>query len=139
MTNRKIRERIAATKARSAWDNGVKFYAEWLLDKYEEANGWHYHQWLVRAEDSEFSPLPLNEKTLLNGARDWKEYSWGGCAFVSNFDICITLATPSEQRRANDGERRPNAREEWLDVQARALYQAAWLILDIVNNGVAKL
>lgn len=32
----KIRERLAATKPRSAWDKGVKKIAEGLLDKYEE-------------------------------------------------------------------------------------------------------
>lgn len=31
----KIRERLAATKPRSAWDKGVKEIAECLLDKYE--------------------------------------------------------------------------------------------------------
>lgn len=35
------------------------------------------------------------------------------------------LCTPSELRRTHNGERRPNSREEWLDTQARALYQAA--------------
>lgn len=32
----KIRERLAAFKARSAWGKGVKEIAECLLDKYEE-------------------------------------------------------------------------------------------------------
>lgn len=32
----KIRERLAAFKARSAWDKGVKEIAKGLLDKYEE-------------------------------------------------------------------------------------------------------
>lgn len=32
----KIRERLGATKPRSAWDKGVREIAECLLDKYEE-------------------------------------------------------------------------------------------------------
>ena len=60
----------------------------------------------------------------LNGARNWSDYSWGGSAFVYDRDIAAALCTPSELRRTRNGERRPNSREEWLDVQARALHQA---------------
>lgn len=40
-------------------------------------------------------------------------------------DIAELLCSPSELKRKKYGERRPNSREEWLDVQARALAQAA--------------
>lgn len=60
----------------------------------------------------------------LNGSRDWSEYSWGGSALVYDGDIAAALCTPSELKKTRNGERRPNSREEWLDVQARALYQA---------------
>lgn len=30
-----------------------------------------------------------------------------------------------ENRKDRNGERRPNSQEEWLDTQARALFQAA--------------
>ena len=49
-------------------------------------------------------------------------------------DICKRLCSPSEQRKTKNGERKPNANEEWLDVQARALCQAARLVIDIVNR-----
>ena len=39
-------------------------------------------------------------------------------------DIAAALCTPSELKKTRNGERRPNSREEWLDVQARALHQA---------------
>lgn len=52
------------------------------------------------------------------------ESSWGGSHLCYNSDIARHYCTPSELRRTRDGERRPNAREEWLDVQARAIYQA---------------
>ena len=61
---------------------------------------------------------------LLNGASDWDAYSWGGCALIYDTDIAEHYCTPSELRRTRGGERRPNASEEWLDVQARALRQA---------------
>ena len=76
----------------------------------------------------------ITEKDLLDGAKDWYEYSWGGCSLLYNSDICKRLCSPSEQRKTKNGERKPNANEEWLDVQARALYQAARLIISIVNR-----
>lgn len=52
------------------------------------------------------------------------ESSWGGSHLCYNYDIARHYCTPSELKRTRDGARRPNAREEWLDVQARAIYQA---------------
>lgn len=52
------------------------------------------------------------------------ESSWGGSHLCYDYDIARHYCTPSELKRTRDGERRPNAREEWLDVQARAIYQA---------------
>ena len=63
-----------------------------------------------------------------NGIRDLyqcaHESSWGGSHLCYDSDIARHYCTPSELRRTRDGARRPNAREEWLDVQARAIYQA---------------
>lgn len=86
---------IRKIRSRSKWGEGVKFYAEWLLDNYEEHIDFLYSEWLLRDDDTEFTPPPMTEKLLLNGARDWKQYSWGGNAYVSDFEICQTLATPS--------------------------------------------
>lgn len=52
------------------------------------------------------------------------ESSWGGSHLCYDYDIARHYCTPSELKRTRDGARRPNAREEWLDVQARAIYQA---------------
>lgn len=68
------------------------------------------------------------EKALLNGATNWKNYSWGGCSLVYNYDIAQRCCTPSKFKKTNGGNNRPNKNEEWLDVQARALYQA-WLLI----------
>ena len=77
-----------------------------------------------------FEELDLTESkkvraALLNGAADWSQYSWGGCSLIYNSDIAERLCNPSELKKTRNGERRPNSREEWLDVQARALFQAA--------------
>lgn len=53
-----------------------------------------------------------------------RESSWGGSHLCYDYDIARHYCTPSELKRTRDGERRPNAREDWLDVQARAIYQA---------------
>lgn len=104
---------IEAIKARSAWDKGVKLYAVELIDD------------LTECELQEGVNNNLRRNALLNGASDWKEYSFGGCSLIHDGDIAERLCTPSELKRTRNGERRPNSREEWLDTQARALYQAS--------------
>lgn len=44
---------------------------------------------------------------------------------IYDSDIAERLCNPSELKKTRNGERRPNGREEWLDTQARALFQAA--------------
>lgn len=113
------RASLEAEKQRSAWDKGVTVYALELLDGLEEALDGGF----VCPDDLQ-APKAL-EKALLNGASDWEQYSWGGCSLCYDADIAARLCTPSELKRTHNGERRPNSREEWLDTQARALYQAA--------------
>lgn len=110
MKAREIIETLAARKDRSAWNRGVTAYAIGMLYDLDGDAELEGHQQILAL--------------LLNGAGDWHRYSWGGCAYVYDEDIARALCTPSELRRTRDGERRPNAREEWLDVQARALAQA---------------
>lgn len=114
-----IRGRLAAFKARSAWVKGVKEIAENLLDKYEE---------IVRDREGSDPEPPLTEKTVLNGARSWEQYCYGGCAMIYDREIAETLCTPSELRRTDYGCKAPNSRETWMDVQVRAHVQA-WLLI----------
>ncbi len=114
MTIDTIRNAITARRARSAWDKGVNLYALELLDSIRD----------LPAADSRQEI----QKALLNDARDWKEYSLGGCSLCYNSDIAERLCSPSELKRTRGGEWRPSRYEEWLDVQARALYQAFRLI-----------
>ena len=115
----KIEEIIAileAHKTRSAWDKGVTQYAFELLESLE----WYCKEYNEEAPTSR----NLLEKILLNGASDWSQYSWGGCSLIYNADIAERLCSPSEYKKTKEGRNRPNAREEWLDTQARALFQA---------------
>lgn len=121
-TIKEIRQAIENEKARSAWDKGKKAYALELLDNFPE--------------DHEFYASPADKKELLNGAADWSQYSWGGCSLIYNSDIAQRLCSPSELKKTHNGERRPNSREEWLDVQARALFQAAHMICRLAQSQV---
>ena len=107
----------ATTAERSAWGRGVAQYALDLLDTLED--------W---SEYNNGAEIPNNrakiKEIVLNGARNWKEYSWGGCSLCYNGQIAKRLCTPYELARTCSGERNPNGKESWLDVQARALYQA---------------
>ena len=115
----KLYQSIESEKQRSAWDKGVTQYALELVEQLgEQINGGY------------FKELDLTESkkvraALLNGAADWSQYSWGGCSLIYDSDIAERLCNPSELKKTRNGERRPNSREEWLDTQARALFQAA--------------
>lgn len=110
---------INGRKDRSAWDKGVSIYSYELLEQLKEA-----------AEGGYFKAEQINSgnairEAMLNGAKDWSQYSWGGSSLIYDGDIAERLCNPSELKKTRNGERRPNSREEWLDVQARALFQAA--------------
>ena len=127
-----IMQELEAMKVRSAWSKGVNAYAYDLIDVLDEAisGGWYY-------EEDIDSPKVL-EKMLLNGADSWIQYSWGGCSLIYDGDIAERLCTPSELKRTHNGQKKPNKSEEWLDTQARALYQASELIKKIVKETKAK-
>ena len=106
-----VRVNIEGIKAQSAWARGVKATALELL------------------EDTDHYGLPISEENLLNGADDWQHYSEGGCSLIYDYDIAERYCTPSELKRCKGGERMPNAQENWIELQARALYQASRLII----------
>ena len=110
-----IKQKLETRKDRSAWDKGVTIYALELLDEIKES---------IDYNGKEPETMEELKKIALNGAENWDEYSWGGCSLIYNGDIAERLCTPSELKKTQNGERRPNSREEWLDVQARALRQA---------------
>ena len=124
-TLRQIKQELEKEQGRSAWRRGVINYAWELFDNIEQRENW-----LGLNSDVEYKAAALDE-IMLNGAQNWHEYSWGGCSLIYDSDIAQALCTPSELKRTDNGRRRPNSREVWLDVQARALFQAAHLIKSI--------
>lgn len=119
-TIEKIKAELESRKGRSAWDRGVTVYALELLDEYSNNYG-----------KEAAAPCKID---LLNGADTWSQYSYGGCSLVYDGDIAERLCSQSELKKTKNGEHRPNANEEWLDVQARALNQACRRILSIAKS-----
>ena len=118
MTKIELIKAIKESKARSAWAKGVKWYALNLAEKsYQNAT----------------DIVKVNMAIYLNGAETWKEYSYGGCALVYDYDIAKRLCTPSELKKTDFGRKQPNDSVTWLDVQARALKQAHSLIAELIK------
>ena len=99
---------------RSAWNRGVHAYAIELIESLDES--------------ADLSNETLLRKALLNGADDWQQYSEGGCSLIYDADIAERICSPSELKRVRGGARQPNARENWIECQARALGQASALV-----------
>ena len=119
-----IRARLEAVKTRSCWDRGVKGFALNLLRSYID---------ICEYCDNNGRPIPeLNEETLLNGADDWNAYCYGGGALIYDGDIAKNLCTPSELKRTDNGNKAPNDREDWQDVQARAYFQAYRMLMSCI-------
>ena len=112
-------------KARSKWGKAVLQDAQWLLEN------------VIEGYDE---PYELSEKLVLNGAENWNKFSWGGSGLIPNAEIAEHYSTPSELKKVGFNkenmyvEKQPNANEDWLDVQARALRQAWWAIRDEMNG-----
>ena len=123
-----IRAELNARHDCSAWNKAVTLYA---LDLLEDV------QWYA----NDVERLPIDgaelERWALNGASCWEQYSNGGCSICYDSDIAARVCTPSELKRKHGGAYEPNSRETWLDVQARALYQACNRIRTICRtNGL---
>lgn len=107
-------------KRLSCWNRGVIHYA--------------YHLVLCVKDNELPKDFTSLEDLLLNGKDNWKDFSYGGKAYLYGSTICAILATPSMKKRTINGLLKPNKNENWLDVQARALTQASQLIYEIVNQ-----
>ena len=117
----KLIENINSLKFRSVWRKAVQTDAVFLLEKVKE------HDNLKDITNNNL------EEALLNGVKNWHEFSWGGYGLVYDKDIAKHYCTPSELRKVQykeGGVKQPNSREQWLDVQSRALFQSSRLIID---------
>ena len=136
-----IKEELKKYRDVSAWDKGVSVYAEEIMETVEE-----------KVEEVGHEPGGLKELTdfMLNGAKavrhehyeylrdDWNNASYGGFFLVYNYDIARRLCTPSEFKRFKQGDLNPNRRENWFDVQGKALYQAGDRIIKAYLKNLKK-
>ena len=119
MKNKDIMKALEGLNPRSAWKRGIVACAKEILAPNLDSGD-------------------VSEKTLLNGATSWTEYSYGGNPQVYDEDICKMFCSPSEQKKKKYGELYPNHRENWLDLQARGLHMAYLLIVDIASGRPAN-
>ena len=110
-TKKQLLSAVAAHKCvRSAWSRGVKAYAVELVEGLND--------------DADLCNEVMLQKALLNGASSWAQYSEGGAALCYDADIAERLCPPSAVKRKKWGMHAPNGRENWIECQARALWQA---------------
>ena len=123
ITIAEAQKRLSERHDRSAWDRGVTLYAFDLLDNLNDA---------ITDNNRDPENRTEAEEWMLNGARDWDQFSYDGSALGYDGHSAERLCTPSELKKTRNGERRPNARENWLDCQARALFQASTRVLRMI-------
>lgn len=122
-------EKAPQRKNVSAWDKGVKNYADVLIDNLSD----DYCMIFDNQQELD-EQIKIFKKILLNGADNWNQYSYYGMAYIYDEEIAAALCTPSEYRKTKGGEKQPNSWETWLDVQARALVQAERLIKSTIRD-----
>lgn len=124
-TLQKANKDLMEKKDRSCWKRGVNVYAlelmNYLMDEIDYFDGNIFN----RQEVYLF---------LLNGAKDWEEYSYGGCSLIYDAEIAGRLCNQTELKRTKGGEYSPFRGGTWLDVQARALEQAARRVFNAIYN-----
>ena len=140
MTNIEILRRAIladSNKDRSKWAKGVRLYAADLVEYLNDWDDDDIRDIFAAIRNKDTNALNYY---FLNGARDWAQYSRGGSgvALIYCADIADRLATPSEIKsrtnKAGQLSSMANSREDWCDVEARALGQAERLIFNYLNR-----
>lgn len=116
-------EKIEQSPARGAWARGVRDYAYMVVESFMEGHG-----------ISMGAEVAITERGALRGAKNWEAYSRGGFGLTYNHAICRALCPPYLQKRFEDGQRDPSDKEDWCDVEARALHQA-WDLVKRLKSG----
>lgn len=136
----RIRFELNAQKPRSQWRRGVRRYALDLCENLKESGDGDL-SFVDRVFCGLAKPEIKNWAVLIADAA--KEYS-NGSSLIYARDIAERLCTYSEIKRATRKDApkphvvylkdRPNARESWIDIQSRAIYQAFFAIQDVAKK-----
>ena len=102
-----IRRKIENRSARTYWDRGVRDFAVDMFNEYLERKS-------LGLWDPRIRIGKITEEDLLNGAKNWSQYSRDGNYLIYDSDICKALCGPREQKRTKTGTLPPNDREDWM-------------------------
>ena len=94
---------------RSAWGRGVRSYVEEFFEAYMTNKG-------LRIDDTDARIGKITDADLLNGAKDWSQYSYVRCADICDADICERLCCPSEAKEKKAWQA---AAQCWRDLAGR--------------------
>jgi len=118
MTNKSLYDAIENYKATSAWNKGLKVFALEIVESAEK-----------------YITMDNVKEIILNGAESYHAASFGGNFLIYDNDIAERFCNQSELKKNKNGEKEPNARESWLDLQARAAFQVEFLIKRAILQG----
>lgn len=115
-----IENKLLSRQDRSTWDKAVTQYALEILCDLD---------YLERDPDFDIGKLSVKEleAVCLNGANDWRMYSFGGCSLCYNYDIQERLYPKSKWRKYPSGDK-------LLYDQSRALRSAFTRIKRTIIN-----
>lgn len=108
MTKQDLIKQIEQWNPRSAWDKGVKELMFMIVE--HEGRDFREDFKLFRTLDG-----------LKNLAKEW---SYCGELYINDIQIAKQFCTPSELKKVKGGIFPPSSKEQWVDLQSRACYQA---------------
>lgn len=133
-----LKERLEAEqkKARSAWEKGVFSYAVEMVENVQNDSIMSREQYAEKHDVGDFLNHVGGRGINMNAF--WtvddrikvrhlsNDASWGGNFEMYNDDVVKRLCTPGEIKKYESGRMQygPNSKEQWIDVQSRAVNQA---------------
>lgn len=122
-------EQIQKEDCKSKWHKGVVSIA---IDRLDEMHSGTKITWYSLLNGALWHDKGANFDNIVNACN---KYAWGGCGLIYDIDIADLLATKSEAYYKNGNLKgKPNASEQWLDLYARAIFQAFSLIMKYYKN-----
>lgn len=119
MTKQDLIKQIEQWKPRSAWDKGVKELMFMIVE----------HE--CRDFIDDFKTIDTHKiDELISLAKEW---SYNGELWIYDQQLAEQFCTPSELKRVKGGKFPPNSKEQWVDLQARACYQAFVRLRDLLE------
>ena len=130
ITKQTVLNELTRHESHSAWMHGVVAYAVNMLNSISD----HDFAYLVYYAQQEGEDGIEKARAILHTPYDnWRNYSRLN-GWLSDEAIATLLCTPEELKRFDGGKLPPNGRSTWIDIQTRAMYNAACLIVATVQG-----